>query len=93
MTNVLGMTTLLDISCALPWLTLLSSPPLPSPLLPSPHWQCDDQHHPGGHHRHAASPEHGQVLERPAHHLRHTQTSGGAHEERPVPPAPPHGGP
>ncbi|XP_059728749.1 histone acetyltransferase KAT8 isoform X2 [Haemorhous mexicanus] len=46
--------------------------------------QPDDQHHSDRHHQHAAVPEHGQVLEGAARHLRHAQAGGGAPQERPV---------
>ncbi|OWK49869.1 Histone acetyltransferase KAT8, partial [Lonchura striata] len=44
----------------------------------------DDQHHPDRHHQHAAVPQHGQVLEGAARHLRHAAPRRGAPQERPV---------
>lgn len=42
--------------------------------------QPHDEHHTERHSLHSADDEHGQVLERPARHLCHTQAGRGAHQ-------------
>ncbi|CAM9117175.1 unnamed protein product, partial [Bubo scandiacus] len=45
--------------------------------------QPDDQHHPDRHHQHPPVPQHGEVLEGAARHLRHPQAGGGAPQRAP----------
>ena len=50
-------------------------------------YQQHDEHNTRGHHQHAAVFKHGQILEGPTRHMRHTETCRGACQECALPQA------